>query len=153
MLFFDQDTRPWVATSLSSRRPIYVPECHILRTSDKSQERNNCWTCPRAASQMCAHSDASCISGCGFRQALERARSSEDGHVDPETRDTLETAIRELWRRIERDPSGYVLTRDEFALFNYFRDRYRDSTLAQNAVARFWNSVQSSSENGTKAKK
>lgn len=85
---------------------------------------------------------ASCISEGDFRQALERAQSSEDGHLDPETSDTLETAIRELWRRIERDPSGYVLTRDEFALFNYFRDRYRGSILARNAVARFWNSVQ-----------
>lgn len=102
---------------------------------------------------MRADSHASPIGRGGFRQALDRARSSEDGHVDPETRDTLETAIRELWRRIERDPGSYLLTRDEFALFNYFRDRYRGSTLAQNAVARFWDSVQSSSWNGATAKK
>lgn len=83
----------------------------------------------------------------GFWQALERARNSEDGQIDSETSGTLENAIHELWRRLERDPDGYVLSRDEFALFNYFRDRYRGSTIAQGAVARFWNSVQGDTAN------
>jgi hypothetical protein len=75
-----------------------------------------------------------------IRQALERARNCEDGSVDAQTTALLEAAITELWTRIQRDPDTYVLTRDEFALFNYFLERYRGSIVAQQAVARFWNS-------------
>lgn len=74
-----------------------------------------------------------------IRQALERARNCEDGSVDAQTTATLEAAITELWARIQRDPESYILSRDEFALFNYFLERYRGSTVAQRAVARFWN--------------
>lgn len=74
------------------------------------------------------------------RQALDRARTSEDGHIDSRTSDILEDAIAELWRRVQMQPDSYVLDRDEFALFNYFRERFRGSTVAQRAVERFWNS-------------
>lgn len=72
------------------------------------------------------------------RQALERARNSEDGQLDPQTTGVLEGAIKELWRNIQAHPDTYVLDADEFALFNYFRDRFRDSPIAQQVVARFW---------------
>ncbi|BDD55013.1 hypothetical protein MAP00_000570 [Monascus purpureus] len=81
------------------------------------------------------------------RQALERARTSDDGHVDPQTNAILESAIRDLWRRIQRQPDSYVLSRDEFALFNYFRERFRGSPVAQRAVERFWNSHRGDSTN------
>ncbi|KAJ5808923.1 hypothetical protein N7474_010192 [Penicillium riverlandense] len=77
-----------------------------------------------------------------IRQALERARNSEDGPVDPQTAAVLESAINELWRRIQAQPDSYVLTRDEFALFNYFLDRFRGQPVAQRAVARFWDNYQ-----------
>ncbi|KAJ5370144.1 uncharacterized protein N7496_006236 [Penicillium cataractarum] len=83
----------------------------------------------------------------GIRQALERARNCEDGTVDPQTTAILEAAITELWTRIQADPDSYVLNPDEFALFNYFLERYRGSTVAQRAVARFWNNYQGSSPN------
>ncbi|CEJ59069.1 hypothetical protein PMG11_07705 [Penicillium brasilianum] len=83
----------------------------------------------------------------GIRQALERARNCEDGTVDPQTTAILEAAITELWTRIQADPDSYVLSSDEFALFNYFLERYRGSTVAQRAVARFWNNYQGSSPN------
>jgi hypothetical protein len=79
-----------------------------------------------------------------IRQALERARNCEDGTVDAQTTALLEAAITELWTRIQRDPDTYVLTRDEFALFNYFLERYRGSTVAQRAVARFWDNYHGS---------
>lgn len=72
------------------------------------------------------------------RRALERARNSEDGQLDTQTTAVLEGAINELWRNIQAQPDTYVLDADEFALFNYFRDRFRDSPIAQRAVARFW---------------
>jgi hypothetical protein len=80
------------------------------------------------------------------RRALEAARNAEDGQIDPRVNATLENAIGELWRRIQAQPDNYVLTRDEFALFNYFMDRFRDSPVAQRAVERFWDSQESPSD-------
>ncbi|CAG8060145.1 unnamed protein product, partial [Penicillium nalgiovense] len=75
-----------------------------------------------------------------IRQALEHARECEDGSVNVQSAAVLEAAITELWNRIQAQPDSYVLTPDEFALFNYFlTTRYRGSTVAQRAVARFWN--------------
>lgn len=82
-------------------------------------------------------------SNTNVRQALERARNSSDGRIDYETTAILEDAIKELWEKVQAQPNSYILNRDEFALFNYFRDRFRGSPVAQRAVERFWNSVQS----------
>lgn len=73
------------------------------------------------------------------RQALDRARNCEDSPVDLSTSALLEAAIAELWNRLQAEPDSYVLDPDEFALFNYFLERYRGSNVAQRAVARFWN--------------
>ncbi|OJJ49517.1 hypothetical protein ASPZODRAFT_138911 [Penicilliopsis zonata CBS 506.65] len=78
----------------------------------------------------------------GFREALDRARESEDGQIDAATSEILENALKEVWRKLERDRDHYIFTRDEFALFNFFRDRYRGNPIAQNAVARYWDNLQ-----------
>lgn len=64
--------------------------------------------------------------------------------MDAQTTAVLEAAIAELWRRIQAEPDSYVLSPDEFALFNYFLERYRGSSVAQRAVARFWNNYHGS---------
>ncbi|KAJ5587936.1 uncharacterized protein N7459_003701 [Penicillium hispanicum] len=89
----------------------------------------------------------------GVRQALERARNCEDATVDPQTAAILETAITELWNRIQAEPDNYILSRDEFALFNYFLERYRGSAVAQRAVARFWNNYHGSANADAGGKK
>ncbi|PGH05628.1 hypothetical protein AJ80_08320 [Polytolypa hystricis UAMH7299] len=78
------------------------------------------------------------------RRALESARNSENGHIDARVNTILNNAINELWRRVQAQPDSFVLSRDEFALFNYFQDRFRGSTVAQRAVERFWNNFQGS---------
>ncbi|CAG8885745.1 unnamed protein product [Penicillium egyptiacum] len=84
-----------------------------------------------------------------IRQALEHARECEDGPVNAQSAAVLEAAITELWNRIQAQPDSYVLTPDEFALFNYFlTTRYRGSTVAQRAVARFWNNYQGTNCDG-----
>ena len=88
----------------------------------------------------------------GVRQALEHARNCEDGHVDSQTSAILEAAIGELWRKIQTQPDTYVLDRDEFALFNFFRDRFRGSSIAQMAVQRFWNNYQETASNADRGK-
>jgi hypothetical protein len=72
-----------------------------------------------------------------IQRALEIARNSE-GVVDPTVSSCLERSLRDVWARLEADPDNYILTKDEFALFNYFRHRFTNSNTAQRAVHRFW---------------
>lgn len=88
-----------------------------------------------------------------IRQALDRARNCENGTVDAQTATVLEAAINDLWARLQAEPDTYVLNRDEFALFNYFMERFRGSSVAQRAVARFWNNYHGSPNAGVGGKK
>ena len=76
-----------------------------------------------------------------IQRALNIARNSESV-VDPTASSYLERSLRDLWGRLEAAPDTYVLTKDEFALFNYFRHRFTASNVAQSAVQRFWDSYQ-----------
>ncbi|MCJ1243523.1 hypothetical protein MMC30_000720 [Trapelia coarctata] len=72
-------------------------------------------------------------------KALELVRNSETGEVHPSVDATLERAISTLWTKIKARPDTYVMTKDEFAVFNYFRARYAGDETARKAVGRFWN--------------
>jgi len=71
-------------------------------------------------------------------KALELVRNSETGEVHPGVDATLEKEIQRLWSRIKSNPE-HVMTKDEFAVFNYFQDRFKTDPRARQAVARFWN--------------
>lgn len=78
------------------------------------------------------------------RKALDVARDSTDGNIEPKINEILEAAIADLRRKLEAQPDSYVLSRDEFALFNFYRrTKFNDSPLAQKlaqkATERFWN--------------
>jgi len=75
-------------------------------------------------------------------QALEFARDSPEGAQDPVVATILETAVADIWRKIEAQPTSYVMTRDEFAVFNYFQDRFAGQQLATAARKRYWDHVQ-----------
>lgn len=72
-------------------------------------------------------------------RALDIVRNNEEGQVHPSVTTVLEKAVADIWRRIQAQPASYVMNRDEFAVFNYYRNRFKDSQVAQQAVARFWN--------------
>lgn len=74
-----------------------------------------------------------------MQRALELVRNSESESVPPAANATLERAIRDIWSRIQANPDRYVMTKDEFAVFNYHRSRFNDSDVARKAVGRFWN--------------
>ncbi|KAL8392710.1 hypothetical protein RB595_002774 [Gaeumannomyces hyphopodioides] len=74
-------------------------------------------------------------------QALEVARESPDGARDPTVAGILETALAQLWSKVESQPDSYVLTRDEFAVFNYFQHRFRENKLATAARRRYWDNL------------
>ena len=72
-------------------------------------------------------------------RALEIVRNNEEGQVHPSVTAVLEKAVAEIWRKIQAQPTSYAMSRDEFAVFNFYRNRFKDSQVAQQAVARFWN--------------
>jgi hypothetical protein len=72
-----------------------------------------------------------------IQKALDISRNCE-GPVDPIVRNYLDRQLRAIWARIEAEPESYILNKDEFAIFNYFRYRAASSTLAQSAIKRFW---------------
>jgi hypothetical protein len=83
------------------------------------------------------------INGYGYlsiQRALEIARNSEGG-VDPVIVSYLEKAIQEVWARLHANPN-YILTKDEFSLFTYYRARFQNSEVARRAVQRFWDYYQ-----------
>ncbi|KAG9536418.1 hypothetical protein KCV01_g27329, partial [Aureobasidium melanogenum] len=61
-----------------------------------------------------------------IQRALDIARNTE-GDLDCSVAKYLEEQLAEVWGRLESRPNSYVLSKDEFAIFNYFVGRYRDS--------------------------
>ncbi|KAI1425643.1 hypothetical protein F5Y12DRAFT_352486 [Xylaria sp. FL1777] len=84
-------------------------------------------------------------------QALEIARDSPEAAGHGAIRDLLESALAGIWNRVLADESRYVMSRDEFAIFNFFQDRFRNNPLAMTARKRYWDNlnVSPSSQEGT----
>ncbi|PQE26178.1 peptide-N4-(N-acetyl-beta-glucosaminyl)asparagine amidase A protein [Rutstroemia sp. NJR-2017a BBW] len=81
-------------------------------------------------------------------QALELARESEQGAENPAVIRVLENAIETIWGKLQAEPTSYVMTREEFAVFNYFQRRFEGHELAVDARRRYWDSFQGSTESG-----
>jgi hypothetical protein len=75
-------------------------------------------------------------------QALEIARDSPEGARDPTVISLLEIALTDIWKKIEARPTSYVMTRDEFAVFNYFQGRFAGQELAAAARKRYWDNLE-----------
>lgn len=72
-------------------------------------------------------------------QALEIARESPDGAVDPTICGILNKALDEIMARARAAPDRYVMSRDEFSLFNYFQHRFVDEKkLVVGLRKRYW---------------
>jgi len=76
-----------------------------------------------------------------YQRAIDIARNTE-GDLDPAVAAYLEDALQQIWDRITSQPDSHVLTRDEFAIFNFYRRRFDDSPVAERAVARYWSHLQ-----------
>jgi hypothetical protein len=71
-----------------------------------------------------------------YQRAIDIARNTE-GDLDPSVSEYLENAVDEIWTNINNYPDSYILSKDEFAVFNYYRQRFQGE-IAQNAVDRYW---------------
>lgn len=74
-------------------------------------------------------------------QALEIARESPDGAKDPTVSSILETALAQIWGKVQAQPDSYVMSRDEFAVFNYFQHRFEGNKVAIAARKRYWDNA------------
>jgi hypothetical protein len=74
-------------------------------------------------------------------QALEIARDSPDGAEDPTINGILESALTRIWTKVQSKPDSYVMTRDEFAIFNFFQARFTGNKTAVAARKRYWDNV------------
>jgi hypothetical protein len=72
-----------------------------------------------------------------YQRAIDIARNTE-GDLDPTVNAYLESAISDIWSRINENSATYVLNKDEFAVFNYYIRRFEGSPIAQQAVDRYW---------------
>lgn len=91
-------------------------------------------------SQSAASSHTFSSSSTTVSQALEIARHSEEGAQDPVINNILNTALNQIWGNIQAKPDSYVMTRDEFAVFNYFQNYFVGQDLAVAARRRYWDS-------------
>ncbi|KAI0540606.1 hypothetical protein GGR58DRAFT_460286 [Xylaria digitata] len=73
-------------------------------------------------------------------EALEIARDSPEAASHGVIRDLLELALKGIWDSILAD-HRYVMSRDEFAIFNFFQCRFRNSTIAMAARKRYWDNL------------
>ncbi|KAK5163748.1 uncharacterized protein LTR77_010421 [Saxophila tyrrhenica] len=70
-----------------------------------------------------------------YQRAIDIARNTE-GELDPTVNNYLEGAITDIWNRVNEQQSTYVLTKDEFAVFNYYIRRFEGSPIAEQAIDR-----------------
>ena len=54
---------------------------------------------------------------------LEKARNEEEP-LSGETVTTLEAYVAQVWNKIVAQPDSYILSKEEFAVFNYYQSRY-----------------------------
>jgi len=74
-----------------------------------------------------------------IQSALWLARNSEED-VDSKITNFLEDQVKAVWRRLQAKPNTYIMDRDEFALFNFYIYRFRESEITEKAIDRFWRS-------------
>ncbi|RAL65387.1 hypothetical protein DID88_000955 [Monilinia fructigena] len=58
-------------------------------------------------------------------KALDLARTTEEGARDPVVISILEVEINRIWIKIQTEPATYVMSREEFGVFNYFQNRFQ----------------------------
>ncbi|KAF4972365.1 hypothetical protein FZEAL_9614 [Fusarium zealandicum] len=94
-----------------------------------------------AAMAAAAATNARSQQDASVAQALEIARESPDGSSDPTISKILEAALSQIWSKVQAQPDSYVMTRDEFAVFNFFQHRFTGDKTAVNARKRYWDNT------------
>jgi hypothetical protein len=94
-----------------------------------------------AAMAAAAAANARSQQDASVAQALEIARESPDGSSDPTISKILEAALARIWSKVTENPDSYVMTKDEFAVFNFFQHRFTGNKMAIGARKRYWDNT------------
>ena len=74
-------------------------------------------------------------------QALEIARESYDGAQDPTVNSILDAALTKIWAKVQSQPDSYTMSRNEFAVFNFFQYKFQGNKVAIAARKRYWDNT------------
>ncbi|PNH37036.1 hypothetical protein VD0002_g10021 [Verticillium dahliae] len=121
--------RPFTSGRPSSDLPLYT------------MAMGNSTASGLGASSSAKLSKTATTSSATVAQALEVARESPDGASDSTISGILEEALEQTWSKITAQPSSYIMSRDEFAVFNYFQHRFVDNRTATEARSRYWDNM------------
>ncbi|PHH70670.1 hypothetical protein CDD82_6980 [Ophiocordyceps australis] len=116
--------------------PHRVPDSPLSRPSTSGSSGS---PPPPAAVQM--PSTPKSPQDAAVAQALEIARDSPDGAADPTVSKILDSALATIWSKVQAQPDSYIMTRDEFAVFNFFQHRFVGNADAMAARSRFWDNM------------
>ena len=75
-------------------------------------------------------------SSASISKLLDIAKANHD--IPPAVTQRLERTNTEVWQKIQAHPSTYVMNKDEYAVLNYYQERYKNSRQYDQAIARFW---------------
>ena len=87
--------------------------------------------------------NADSVGSLTYQRALDVARNSE-GDLDPNISAYLERALTDIWSHIHANPTTYILSKDEFPVLNFYRQRYTDEIhkpLCEKAIQRYWDNA------------
>ena len=84
-------------------------------------------------------------------EAIDIFKQHQHGEIDPGVTSVLSGKACEIWQRIQAQPLAYVLTREEFAVFIYYRGVFGDGEVVQQAIRRFWDHQDGSAPQTRKA--
>lgn len=76
------------------------------------------------------------------RRVVLIARDTEYHTLNQTDRELLERTNGRIWERIQAEPETYILSPDEFAVFNFYQNVWPHRPIAENAVKRYWDSQQ-----------
>jgi hypothetical protein len=117
---------------------LYLPsksrDCYPINTTFLTFAINMGTQFQTTPAQKSSHDDT-------VAQALEIARESPDGASDPTISAILENALSQIWARVQAQPNSYVMTRNEFAVFNFFQHLFEGDKDAIAARKRYWDST------------
>ncbi|KAL7940566.1 hypothetical protein V8C42DRAFT_356154 [Trichoderma barbatum] len=68
----------------------------------------------------------------------QQRQAYQDGASDPTISRILDSALSHIWDKVQAQPDLYIVTRDEFAVFNFFQHRFIGDRMAITARKRYW---------------
>ena len=77
----------------------------------------------------------------GIIDALKLARNSCGEVHNPTVSKILEQAQSHIWAKSQAHPKSYVMTRNKFAIFNFFQHCFTGNIIAAMARKRYWDNT------------